>query len=89
MTDLKTPLTTIEEAQAFIKSLVAEGKDFHLEDDPDEIINGKTGCMLFTEEEADLVRQRVDELYAFDWGICDCPIGYMLDVINPDRNLED
>lgn len=89
MLDLTKPLTTIVEAQDFIKALVAEGRDFHFEDDPFDVINGKTGTMLFTEEEAQDVTARLDELYAFDWGICDCPIGYMLDIINPNRSLED
>jgi len=88
MTDLTTPLTTIVEAQAFIHDLMVNGKLFHFEDDPDTIINGLTGRMLFTEEEADLVRLRVKELYSFEWGVYDCPIGYALS-IDPSNSEED
>lgn len=88
MTDFTTPLTTIVEAQAFIHDLMVNGKSFHFEDDPDTIINGQTGRMLFTEEEADLVRLRVNELYSFEWGVYDCPIGYLLS-IDPDYNSEE
>lgn len=82
MVDLKTPLKTIDEAKAWIASLVAADMMFHFEDDPETIINGKKGTMLFTDEEAGHVRDRVEELYSFDWSTVghECPIGYALEI---------
>lgn len=88
MIDLSTHLATRAEAMLFIQELQKADCMFHFEDDPDTIINGKTGCMLFTEEEADLVRERMKEIYSFDWADYDCPIGYALS-IDPNYNPED
>ena len=88
MIDLTTPLTTRGAAMLFIRALQEEDKMFHFEDDPDTIINGRTGCMLFTEEEAEQVTARLNEIYSFDWADYDCPIGYALS-IDPNYNPED
>ena len=88
MIDLHTHLATRGEAMLFIQELQEADCMFHFEDDPDTIINGKTGRMLFTEEEADLVRERMKEIYSFDWADYDCPIGYALS-IDPNYNPED
>lgn len=88
MIDLSTHLATRGEAMLFIQELQEAGLMFHFEDDPDTIINGRTGHMLFTEEEADLVRERMNEIYSFDWADYDCPIGYALS-IDPNYNPED
>lgn len=83
MVDLKTPLETIEAGKAWIESLVAADMMFHFEDDPETIIRGLNGPSLFTDEEAGHVRDRVEELYSFDWSTVghECPIGYALEVM--------
>lgn len=78
---LSRKITTLEEAKAFIDGLVAVDAMFHFDDSP-ETIFGPTG-RLFTDEEAALVRQRLDEVYGFDFGQHGCPIGYSLDVTEP------
>lgn len=81
-TFLSTPITTLEEAKVWITSLHFRGLDFHFEDFPETIVNGPTGQRLFTDEEVPLVRARINELYGFDYGEAECPIGYLLDVTN-------
>lgn len=79
MSNYSTPLTSIEQAKAFIADLMATDKIFHLEDAPSEIVNG-FGVPIFTEEEAANMELRVEELYSFDWEAegFECPIGYVL-----------
>ena len=71
-------ITNIEQAKSFIEALVAEGKDFHFDDDPREIIDYGTGERVFTDEEAKEISRRLDEMYTLDWGTHQCPIGYVL-----------
>jgi len=71
-------ITSIENAQAYIEALVAAGKDFHFDDDPHEVIDHGTGERVFTDEEAEAVCHRLDEMADLDWGEYECPIGYCL-----------
>ena len=82
--NFSTPITTIEEAKAFIENLNAADMLFHFEDSPETIISGKTGVELFTAEECPMVRVRVGELYDLDWSVSghECPIGYALEVMD-------
>lgn len=77
---LFTPIPDIDAACAFLDELIAADMAFHLEDDPSTIIRGISGDRLFNRSEANAVRQRVEELYSFDWSSKDeeCPIGYIL-----------
>ena len=65
-------ITNIEQAKAYIERLVAEGKDFHFDDDPHEVIDyGKRDehgvyARVFTDGEADLVCKRLDEMAALE-----------------------
>jgi len=77
-------IKTRKDGEAFLRSLVQSDMSFHLEDNPRDVINGHTGEPLFTEQEAILVDARVNELYQLDWSDCECPIGFMLDIENPD-----
>jgi hypothetical protein len=72
--DLKT-------AEAFLRQLIEEGRSFHLEDDPFEVIDGNTGKFLFAHWEVYSMQKRRIELYALPretWGEHGCPIGFML-----------
>ena len=71
-------ITNIEQAKAYIERLVAEGKDFHFDDDPHEVIDYGTRQRVFSDKEADDVSQRLDEMATLDWGNYECPIGYVL-----------
>jgi hypothetical protein len=76
------PIKDLESAKAWINGLVMHDMDFHLEDDPDEIIRFSTGEALFTPDEVPVVRKRVAALYAQDWTNDEgCPIGYMMKVM--------
>ena len=81
--DFTTPITNRAEAEQFLRDLVASDMQFHLEDDPADVINGPTGEPLFTADEVPHVNARVNELYSLDWSDCECPIGFMLDIENP------
>jgi hypothetical protein len=76
---LREPIGGIDAAKAWIDSLIAADMMFHFEDSPDDIIQGLSGERLFSDADADIVSERVGELYALDWGTFDCPIGYALD----------
>lgn len=80
---LETPLTNIAEAFGFIKCLALSGYAFHFEDDPESIINGKTGRALFGPEQTAPLRARISEMYTMDWSTTeyDCPIGCLLYVL--------
>ena len=86
--DFTTPLTTIDQAKAWIEALVAADMLFHFEDSPETIGNMVSGewVDLFTKTEAKQVRKRVAELYAMDWSVVgeECPIGYALTITEPD-----
>ena len=71
-------LETINQAKGFIVALVANGRDYHFDDDPKEVIDYATGERAFTDEEAEQLVKRVDEMYALEWGEYECPIGYLL-----------
>jgi len=78
-------IRTIEEAKSFIRMLDATGHMFHLEDDPHEVEWNE--CEPLTPLQADLMEERVKEIYTFNWGKHTCPIGFYLDEVRPD--LED
>lgn len=88
---LRKPITTLEEAKAWIEELNGQGLLFHFDDNPETVGNiGEDGKWvdLFTKEEAAVVRKRVGELYNFEWSAGDddfeCPIGYALHVMGED-----
>lgn len=83
--DHSIKLTSITLAKDYITKLVAEGMDFHFEDDPHEVITyGTGGERCFTDQEADEIEKRVEEMYALDWGKYECPIGFLLHVRGDD-----
>jgi len=62
---LKMDVTTPWEAEAWIKALVDNGFIWHLEDSPEEVINGRTGESLFqTEDDIASARQRAAACFA-------------------------
>lgn len=77
-------ITDIESAKRFLAELVADHADFHLDDDPADIVDGKTGRGLFSDLEIIAMRARQGELYALDWENADyeCPITFMLMAID-------
>lgn len=82
------PIVNIDRAKVFIAELIDKDLFFHLEDDPAEIINAQ-GYDLFTKEEAAVVRERIKELYSFDWSIQghECPIGFALELLEDEEGL--
>ena len=84
-TTLRRGIGCLAEAKTFLGVLHREGKLFHLEDDPGDIV-GVDGEPIFTPEQAELVRERVRECYRFNWGkTYECPIGYALELINDEE----
>ena len=76
------PITTINEAKAFIRYLVKKGKLWHFDDDPKE-------CG-FTKHQAKLLEKRRDEIFNFtfqDWGQYKCPFGYAIHYHNKNGDL--
>ena len=71
-------ITSVEQGVYFLNALINAGMLLHLEDDP--------ATLIFTEitpAEAELIKQRVNELYSFSWSAyeAECPIGYCLQVM--------
>ncbi|QNN99796.1 hypothetical protein P67b_00037 [Ruegeria phage Tedan] len=81
---LSTPLTTRDEAAAFIGWLGDNHLSFHFDDSPETIINGPTGERIFTDEEVPWVNARVEEIFGFDWEEFECPFGFALTAWNLD-----
>jgi hypothetical protein len=54
---------------------------FHFEDSPETILKAGSYARLFDDLEAAIVRDRIAELYALDWG-SSCPIGYALSIMH-------
>jgi hypothetical protein len=75
---LLEPLASKVDAERWIEALHDAGLSFHFDDSPETITRGGSGESLFTDDEAEAIRQRVRELYAFEWGAHDCPIGYAI-----------
>lgn len=60
---IKTPITNIREAKDFLHCLEDNGKLFHLEDDPSEIVD-MNGLHIFTKDEASHIDKRLEELFS-------------------------
>ncbi len=60
-TTLPPSIKTIEEAQAFLTQMEANGESYHPEDDAHEII-GQNGKELFTSAEAETLNALMDEI---------------------------
>ena len=56
-------VTNKEEAEAFIQRMVDENKDYHLDDNPEDMITWETGDLLFTEPEAKAIALRVSACF--------------------------
>lgn len=76
---LGTVIETEADAQGFFFQLDQVGCLFHPEDDPANVHNGATGLPLFTPEQVELVRQRINEVYE----VMDDPCAYILDMNGP------
>ena len=68
------------QAKKFLDKLYEDGLMYHPEDDAHEILtdNGE----LFSADEADLLNERMDEI----WGILDDPCEYVLKLISEEIN---
>ena len=65
-----------EQAKEFLDRLYKDGLMYHPEDDAHDIITNEGE--LFTADEADLLNERMDEV----WGILDDPCEYVLKLIS-------
>lgn len=72
-------IQTQEQAEQWIRDLVAIDLAFHFDDSPETIIDIRTDQRTFTDEEAVLIRARISEIYEHDYE-AGCPIGFLLDV---------
>jgi hypothetical protein len=77
----RVSITDRPSGEAWLRALVGAGLEFHLEDDPGDIINIRTGEDVFAREDVAWLRDCRDALYDLEWGEYDCPIGFMLDLI--------
>lgn len=86
---LRRPVSSLDDAKAWIQELQDKGLMFHFDDSPDTIGNFDNGHIngnwvpLFSPKDARIVSARVGELYneSFDWSPHGCPIGYALHVM--------
>ena len=65
-----------KQAKEFLDKLYEDGLMYHPEDDAHEILTNEGE--LFTADEADLLNERMDEV----WGILDDPCEYVLKLIS-------
>ena len=75
-TYFKVHINKENQAKEFLDKLYEDGLMYHPEDDAHEIITNEG--MLFTADEADLLNERMDEI----WGILDDPCEYVLKLIS-------
>lgn len=75
---LNQPLETKKQAENFIRALQVHGLSFHFDDDVHDII---WGVEPPTYSELCAMDQRRKELYNFDWGSLECPIGFALKLL--------
>ena len=59
---LSLPVTSADEARAYLLALDAAGYAYHCDDSAADIIRSATGLPLFTPEEAKLADARMDEV---------------------------
>jgi hypothetical protein len=81
---LERPVTSEDEAKAWITELHAQGLMFHFDDSPETVgtFVGGQWRDLFTPEQCVIIRARLDEVYHFEFEGYDCPIGYALHVMD-------
>jgi hypothetical protein len=85
MTDVyTTPIRTEADAEGFFYQLHQLGRLFHPEDNPAEVVNGASGGWLFTNEQAQHLRARLDEVYE----VMNDPCEYCLTLTNPVDDYE-
>lgn len=79
-----------EDAKVFFQALVDSNSVFHLEEDPREIYKIDSGERLFTESEADAIRQRQDEIFSLDWSLTPftCPFDLLKAITEPQGPIE-
>jgi hypothetical protein len=75
-----TPICTEADAEGFFFQLHQLGRLFHPEDNPAEVVNHND--WLFTPEQAQHLRDRLDEVYA----VMDDPCAYCLTLTNPESD---
>lgn len=75
-----TPLLSFADCEGFFFCLDQDGLLFHPEDDPANVVNANG--RVFTDQEADAIRQRVSEAYEF----MDDPCEFILTMTEPDFN---
>lgn len=72
-----TPLESIKQAAGWLETVSRLDLTWHLEEDPASI-HYRDGLRVFTDGECDELVKRQRELYGFNWGDFECPIGYLL-----------
>lgn len=68
-------IKSVNDAKNFIDRLINKGLAFHLDDEPSEIIDSKTGEYIFTKRESRRIRKIQNILFSFS-GFC--PHEYMI-----------
>lgn len=85
---MRRPIRSMSGAKEFFKALHRAGLAYHPDDDPATIVVAG-GKRLFTDEQAEDLRNRMAEVRKFDWskwgGVADCPCGYTLHLIAQEK----
>ena len=74
------PIKSESDAEGFFFCLHQDGLLFHPENDPGELVIVNKDGLIFTDSEAQKIRQRIDEVYQF----MDDPCEYALSLIESD-----
>lgn len=60
---------TRADAEAWLAALAASDFNYHLDDSPETIINGRTGAALFTADQCKAIARNLDAVSSvMDWG---------------------
>jgi len=69
------PLACLADAKDLLRYLYNHGLSYHCEDDATDCLDG-----LVRREDAEALNERMHEAYQFDWGVGQCPCGFVLDL---------
>lgn len=76
---IRRRIRSLEQAHQFLRDLFDMGLLFHPEDSPDSVTD-PFGAQLFTDDEAELLAQRIGEVYLHDTNPC----AFCLTLVNPE-----
>ncbi len=85
---ISRPITDLKSAKLWICGLIDSGLSYHFDDSPETVVCHPSDEPIFTAAECPILRERIQQLYTFNWGRFDCPIGFLLYIENQNGDEE-